>query len=630
MDGSAAYWFTFWKEKARNKSWEGLKAAMLNRFGGGCRGTVFERLATLRQEGSVEEFVRNFEVLTGHMRGILEEQVFGYFIAGLREDVKGQVRIQKPADLMEAMRVARDVEDAMVRAQGSFVSGFQMNPFGSRSSGMVTRSEPQRTMVHQSGRVESVGSTLRDGAMPNANTRGSNAAGSDNRERMVRNVPYPEFLKREEEGRCFRCGGSFAPGHRCLERSLRVLFLVKDEEEVGSKEMGEADVKSMEMIAWSTEGMTPPKTMKLMGWIGGRSVVVLIDSGANHNFINRELVEELKLSVMEASPYQVSLGDGQKKMTRERCDHVLLSLGEVTMEEDFYLFDLEGVDIILGIAWLAKLGDMVINWRAMTMSYNLAGKMVKVGGDPVLSRKLMEPKALLKLAETEMRTLVWELSKVENEVDCAWHGVLTDAQEAELSAVLSRVFREITRLPPLRDKEHHIPLKNGINPINVLEIWKLGLVERKKRVARRDLESGGGRTKNNKAEENYTAHESSNLYEADSRWTSWLVPMFVVANIVVFVISMYINNCFENNPGSQGSCMAKFRGRFSFEPKQGNLLLGSSSSTLTALRCDNVVSGQQGWRLVICNGLHAGIIHFIVGMLSLLVMGIRLEQQVGV
>ncbi|XP_047162644.1 RHOMBOID-like protein 2 [Vigna umbellata] len=151
-------------------------------------------------------------------------------------------------------------------------------------------------------------------------------------------------------------------------------------------------------------------------------------------------------------------------------------------------------------------------------------------------------------------------------------------------------------------------------------------------MARRDLESGGGRTKNNRTEENYTAHESSNLYEADTHWTSWLVPMFVVANIAVFVVSMYINNCPKNNLGLQGGCVAKFLGRFSFEPMQENPLLGPSSSTLTkmgALRWDNVVNGHQGWRLVTCIWLHAGIIHLLANMLSLVFIGIRLEQQFG-
>lgn len=103
---------------------------MTNHFGGGFRGTVFERLATLRQMGTVEEFVRDFEVLTGQTKGIPEEQVMGYFLTGLREDVKGQVRIQNPHELMEAMRIAWDVEGAMMQAQGGYENGFKINPLG--------------------------------------------------------------------------------------------------------------------------------------------------------------------------------------------------------------------------------------------------------------------------------------------------------------------------------------------------------------------------------------------------------------------------------------------------------------------------------------------------------------------
>ncbi|WVZ17232.1 hypothetical protein V8G54_010214 [Vigna mungo] len=150
-------------------------------------------------------------------------------------------------------------------------------------------------------------------------------------------------------------------------------------------------------------------------------------------------------------------------------------------------------------------------------------------------------------------------------------------------------------MPPPPDIKHRYIIK--------FETWKLDLSERIKIMARRDLETGGGRTKNNKTEENYTADESSNLCEADTHWTSWLVPMFVVANIVVFVISMYINNCLKNNFDPQGGCVAKFLGRFSFEPMQENSLLGLSSSTLTemgVLWWDNAGNGHQGWRLVTC------------------------------
>ena len=65
-----------------------------------------------------------------------------------------------------------------------------------------------------------------------------------------------------------------------------------------------------------------------------------------------------------------------------------------------------------------------------------------------------------------------------------------------------------------------------------------------------------------------------------SYWTSWLVPVFVVANIAVFVVVMYVNNCRKHNHGRfYGKCVAGFLGRFSFQPLKENPLFGPSSNT---------------------------------------------------
>ncbi|OAY56557.1 RHOMBOID-like protein 2 [Manihot esculenta] len=119
---------------------------------------------------------------------------------------------------------------------------------------------------------------------------------------------------------------------------------------------------------------------------------------------------------------------------------------------------------------------------------------------------------------------------------------------------------------------------------------------------------------------------------SDKQWTSWLIPMFVVANIAVFIVAMYVNNCPKNNLGFEGSCVAKFLGRLSFQPLKENPLFGPSSSTLEkmgALEWNKVVHGHQGWRLITCMWLHAGVIHLLANMLSLIFIGIRLEQQFG-
>lgn len=124
--------------------------------------------------------------------------------------------------------------------------------------------------------------------------------------------------------------------------------------------------------------------MKLKGRIGVKEVVVLIDSGVSHNYISRKIIEELKLPMIDTQPYSVSLGDGHKRSTRGRCEKIRVDLGEATVEEEFFVFELGGVDVILGIAWLKRLGEVRVNWGEMTLIYNVDGKKIKIRGDPEL------------------------------------------------------------------------------------------------------------------------------------------------------------------------------------------------------------------------------------------------------
>lgn len=116
----------------------------------------------------------------------------------------------------------------------------------------------------------------------------------------------------------------------------------------------------------------------------------------------------------------------------------------------------------------------------------------------------------------------------------------------------------------------------------------------------------------------------------ERRWVSLLIPFFVVVNIVMFIITMYVNNCPANTANDK--CIGKFLGRFSFQPFNENRLLGPSTRALQklgALDTKKVVHDHQGWRLVSCMWLHAGVIHLVANMLSLLVIGIKLEQEFG-
>jgi len=162
---------------------------------------------------------------------------------------------------------------------------------------------------------------------------------------------------------------------------MRVLILAEDEQkddngeisrmeeenehEEKREEAPDVECQWMDLSVCSARGLTQPQTMKLKGELQGQEVLILIDSEASHNFVS----SKLGLKLESTKPYYVRLGDGNRKSTQGCCKNLKVQLGPYMMEGDFFLFDLGGVDLILGVAWLATLGEIKANWQTLSMSF---------------------------------------------------------------------------------------------------------------------------------------------------------------------------------------------------------------------------------------------------------------------
>ena len=113
MEGSTIHWFNLLMETEDELSWEKLKRALIARYGGRWLENPFEELSTLRQTGSVEEFVEAFELLSSQVGRLPEEQYLGYFMSGLKAQIRRRVRTLNPQNRMQMMRMAKDVEDEL-------------------------------------------------------------------------------------------------------------------------------------------------------------------------------------------------------------------------------------------------------------------------------------------------------------------------------------------------------------------------------------------------------------------------------------------------------------------------------------------------------------------------------------
>ncbi|KAJ9552227.1 LOW QUALITY PROTEIN: hypothetical protein OSB04_016272 [Centaurea solstitialis] len=267
---------------------------------------------------------------------------------------------------------------------------------------------------------------------------------------------------------------SYAPGHRCKKNELSVLLVQNDEPEseinTEDKEktldatiVHEMD-KEVEIHLNSVVGLTNPKTMKMEGVINDQRVVILIDSGATHNFISTEIVEKKRIKVEKTSDYMITLGRKSKRNGIYKL--VEVDVQGLVVIEDFLPIQLGNSHVILGIQWLETLGTIWVNWKAQIMKFPVAGRTVTLKGDPSLGKSLLSLKAMSKIIQQEGQAILVELGSC----------LLSKEEEqepqvpTEVQAVLDefeQVFSMPKDLPPQRGKDHAINLKEGTEVVNV-------------------------------------------------------------------------------------------------------------------------------------------------------------------
>lgn len=87
-----------------------FKEALVVRFGTGRLENPFEELKEIKQKGSVEDYIEDFEMFSAQCGRLSERQFLGYFVGGLRRDIKNRIRTLKPKNRYQAMQLARDIE----------------------------------------------------------------------------------------------------------------------------------------------------------------------------------------------------------------------------------------------------------------------------------------------------------------------------------------------------------------------------------------------------------------------------------------------------------------------------------------------------------------------------------------
>ena len=449
LTGAAVTWWRCSKERDQIQSWVSFQDKFRVRFRQSRGSSAIDQLLNIRQTGSVEEYRERFEELIVDLPHVTSDIIESAFLNGLKRHLKDQVVRCRPANLADIVEIAK-----LIESQEDNSVSYQV-----RNQPRVNlQPTPSSTTVRATDRTPS-----RQPYIPNKDTNrasgsGTSAGGNYNP--------------------CRYCGDRWQPGHRCKQYQQKLKSLeVKEEEQEESplieglneplpEEEAEPEEGFQVMTLRAMTEETTEQSMRMRGHMGSTKVVVLIDSGATCNFIHEGLVRAKDWKVSETRSFGVKVGGGRVIRSSGKCVNFPLKIQGIEFVEEFFLFDLGEIDVVLGFSWLAKLGETRANWGRLRLSWQIGRSWVTIYGDPDLSTHQVSLRAMSRVVKYTGVAYLLELAALFDNKEQEEHSMITPAIQ-QLLDQYQKVFQMPQSLPPTRNREHAITLKEGSSPVNL-------------------------------------------------------------------------------------------------------------------------------------------------------------------
>ncbi|KAL5564770.1 hypothetical protein UlMin_027934 [Ulmus minor] len=481
LEGPALNWFQWVDSQTPFRSWREFRAAVLQRFGRAQEGDPTEQLLGIKQVSSVADYRARFEQFAASSRGLPESVFRGAFLNGLREEIRSDVKLFRPADLQDAMTLAQEIEERnyLVEKQGKIRMGRiwrseNLGPMGKPKSGPNSMGELTSSPNSQQSRELSLNprSSVWQGATTTGTSSQAATHGGGQRDQNFRRLYESEYQQKKAKGLCFRCDEKFSPGHRYKNRQLQVLLLSEDDstqdvepEEEDQPSPNSSQDSALDLSLNSLMGFTSSHTMKVWGVLGTRKIKILIDSGASHSFISSKLVQEMDIPCEATIGLGVQVGNGMSFKQEGVCRGLKLCIQECAIVEKKFPFELGGVDVVLGVTWLRTLGEVRADWSRFTMHFRQAGIWVTLSGDPTLCHSPVSLTSLNRSIHVEGYGILIEFFSVQREDVVGFEGPVADVIISLLDS-FAEVFGQ-PGLPPQCAQDHKIVLQAGAAPPNI-------------------------------------------------------------------------------------------------------------------------------------------------------------------
>jgi len=150
----------------------------------------------------------------------------------------------------------------------------------------------------------------------------------------VQKVSQAQMEERRRKGLIYLCDTKWSRGYVCEGSKL---FLIEEIEEVVEDDLAslvveevvsceENTMKKLEISLNAITGTPTPKTMRLIGVLKNQQVIILIDSGITHNFLDSKLATLLGVMPKNEEEIQLKVANGQEIVSLGRSEDVSIKM----------------------------------------------------------------------------------------------------------------------------------------------------------------------------------------------------------------------------------------------------------------------------------------------------------------
>jgi hypothetical protein len=254
------------------------------------------RLTKLKQYGIMEDFITSFERLDFHIEGMSNAFFQEFFISGLKDDICSHVLMARPQSWVDATKRDKEVKHD--------VSSQDRKPSFVPCTTPVTSTPPSTPL-------------------------------------KIQKLTRAEMDECQLKGLFYNCDEKYFLGHKCKEQNIFMDI---------SEDVLEEDVEApLVSVSLEPTDITPssdppevepvislnvvtnfssPQTLKLIGYIKNRKVIILFDSGSTHNFSHHHIAQETNCYIHTVNNFQIMIANGGSMKCEGHCENVRLQIGE--------------------------------------------------------------------------------------------------------------------------------------------------------------------------------------------------------------------------------------------------------------------------------------------------------------